>query len=830
MISAAEPAPTPLEEQVHRLRNLVYEGDPQARDSVRQVLTTLRLLVRRVQLLDLVMSPAELPAQVQPLAGDLRDYAARDPEVAVDLATAVVLGSADEGLVADVLELLRVNPVPAPLDVLPAVRFLIDTGRSAAASSLLRALSPERPRQDEVDPLAPDLTSNKSGVDAGVLKAVIKLCSKIVAEGSPDGETRHLLAWSLLQVGRLEEAAAHLRGLLDEEPSDIGLMWDLVQTMVRLKRPSEALAVLDGVPNSAGDDPALVKYRVELLVAAGRTDEALDILMRALERDHDNFDLIQAHALVVERTEGSEEALALARRALADHPSSPQLKVLTGELLVKTGRANEAVAVLGDVALAGRGGALAARFHAGALLELDRAREALEVVDAALAVTPKEGRLLYQRALVLRALGRPAEALDVMDAAIAAGMSEPSTHATRADVLFDLGRPAEAVELYARLLKDGTPNLAAGLAPDLESRAASLADEQPQSALILLTAIRDAGVLSAYGHGLYAEMLRQGLQLTAAVKEAEAARRRGADVVWMAGTQSQALVSLSRSAEALTVLAEAASSDQDSRFNQMARVNAMLGLEQVSKARALLEEHFPLVAESSSEEEQDAWLTWTVSAWAVIHIDLREFDEARQLIRQQTRLHERRSDWDYWMAYVYNRRQQYDRAIPLLTRLGDEFGDDGQAGWIEMGDALTAAHGGVASEARGAYERVARSTGERPLTWIAQGWARFRLGDLGSAEKLHQQAFSAATDPIFEEVMRSVVVRAVTRGQEDAEALLTRCLDEIASLPDPARIAALVDEGRYVLNLVDADKDLAARLGSALPRLRRALEARPLGR
>jgi tetratricopeptide (TPR) repeat protein len=427
--------------------------------------------------------------------------------------------------------------------------------------------------------------------------------------------------------------------------------------------------------------------------------------------------------------------------------------------------------------------------------------------------------------MTLEALDRPVEALDAVDAAERTGVAEPSLWLLRGDLLLALGRELEAIPQYKRALAEGPDELTDNLVQRLEETAYDMARDRPDDALNLLAALKDAGKLSPSGRGLYAETLRLKDKLELAVTEADRALREGADAGWVAGTKAQALVDLYRSAEALEVLEGTGHVDPEDRFNESVRINALLNLDRTLAADGLLRQHFPVSDQPEPDGEPDEFLTWSVGERGRILIDLGQFEEASARIRRYTRSYGHQTEWDYWIAVSYNRRTHYDRALPLLSRNTDEWGDDGLWVWNELGDALVASGGRLSREARDAYERAARSGFEGPLALVTQAWARFRLGDMPGAAETYRRALNSATDPLREHRLRLVLVHHAAGNHTAGAEMLREELRDLANLPDPQRAGGILSEGIYAVNLVGNDPEYGPPSAQVWRELRETLEA-----
>lgn len=833
MNAAPDSRLTSVDDQLRRLRTLVYEQDETAASAAARLREQLELYTLRARLLDQLRewsAPATASELVR-IATDLEEWASRDADVAVDVATVLLTASADTPLLERVLGVLHDTFAADDMSTLPALRFLLTSGHASQADRLLRALVPATPgvppRAFEDD--SPASFSTATGPAATLLSGVVPLCQQVLERDPRDDETRRILTWSLVELGQLEQALTLVETLLAKYPEDDELTWYRIAALEGLGRPQEALAALDTLPGAAFDDSAVISYRLRLMLDSGQASQALDLAKIARSGHQDDVNLTLAYVEALDRTHGHDDALAAAREALAGHPDSQRLAVATGGLLVESERFSEAIPLLQNTVESGQGGSDAARLLAAALRATGRTDEALQYLDTALSAKPSDGMLLVERARTLQALGRLVEALDAVDAAGSNGINEPSLWVLRGDLLLALGRELEAISQYSRALAEGPDELANDLAQRLESTAYDAARDRPRDALRLLTAVDDTGKLTPYGHALYAEMLRLAGQLRLAITQADKAQQTGSDVGWVASTKARALVDLARSAEALEVLDQATHDghvDPEDRFSWSVRTDALLALDRLSEADELLERYFPISDEPKPDEAPDEWLTWSVSARSLILANRDELEEVRSRIRRHTRRYGRQTDWDYWTAVSYNRSMHHDRAVPLLSRVADEGGDDGTWVWCELGDALVASSGVLSPEARNAYGRVAQASLEYWTLLSAQAWARFRLGDASGAAEAYQRARVSFTDPMREDRLRLVLVHHAAQNSSAAEDLLHEVLRDLANVPDPQRARGILSEGIYVLTLVLNDPQYGPPFEQVWRDVREELEAR----
>lgn len=210
---------------------------------------------------------------------------------------------------------------------------------------------------------------------------------------------------------------------------------------------ARALALLP----ADGADPGALDLRANALARLGREDEALAIWRRLLEEFPESPASVEAELAIASRpgTDDGERLRLLERvsRLRPYHPAAEQARRLVAGLLLRQGRAAEALAIYEDL--------------------LARAEASATPIEALPAPAPD---LLYQRALCFDATGPPAAARDAWLRFLAAGGGDGDRVARG---LLRLGeawlaeqRPEEALRAWRNLqtVLPGTPEARAALA------------------------------------------------------------------------------------------------------------------------------------------------------------------------------------------------------------------------------------------------------------------------------------------------------------------------------------------------------------------------------
>jgi predicted TPR repeat methyltransferase len=145
-----------------------------------------------------------------------------------------------------------------------------------------------------------------------------------------------------------------------------------------------------------------------------------------------------------------DEAEASYRQSLQHLPGRPSTLTNLGAVLLKQGRAVEALPLLDQALQSEPDNAEALSHRALALADMGRDDDALQAFDKLLAAGLSTAAVHYHRALCLARLGRPDDALAAFDDALALDQQFAQAWARRGGLLKDMGRPAQAIASLQR--------------------------------------------------------------------------------------------------------------------------------------------------------------------------------------------------------------------------------------------------------------------------------------------------------------------------------------------------------------------------------------------
>ena len=300
-------------------------------------------------------------------------------------------------------------------------------------------------------------------------------------------------AAALQQQGRLDEAAAIYRGLLQRQPGSadarfrLGLLlvqderlaeavemfsaalliapgfaplWnEQAAAQMRLNRLDAALASYNRLITLRPDDVEALNNRGAVLLRLARPAEALENFDAALAVRPDLVAALCNRGDTLLALDRVAEALASYDRTLALHPTLAKAVLNRAEALERLDRPADALAGY-DQAIAVAPGLVQALYNRGNLLQtLDRHDEAIASFDAALALLPSHVAAACNRATSLRALGRLDAALAGYEQALVHHPTLVAALINRASLLVMHGRYQEALEDYARVMASAPDNV-----------------------------------------------------------------------------------------------------------------------------------------------------------------------------------------------------------------------------------------------------------------------------------------------------------------------------------------------------------------------------------
>lgn len=259
-------------------------------------------------------------------------------------------------------------------------------------------------------------------------------------------------ALSLHRQGRLAEAQAHYRRILQLQPGHVDSLHLLGVLAQQAGRAAEALELIDRALQARPDLAAAHGNRGLALADLNRLDEALASHDHALRLQPDNADACSNRANVLRRLGRPGEALASYDQALQLRPDHADAHYNRAQLLTREGRLEEALAGYANAVRLRPGWLLAWHNHGHALRDLRRLPEALASYERAIAIDPGHAEAHNSLGVALLGLKRLPEALACFDRALALQPDDAQAWAHRGVALQAMQRLDEAVAAYGRAL------------------------------------------------------------------------------------------------------------------------------------------------------------------------------------------------------------------------------------------------------------------------------------------------------------------------------------------------------------------------------------------
>ena len=299
----------------------------------------------------------------------------------------------------------------------------------------------------------------------------------------PDGQFARAAA--LQQAGRVAEAEAAYRTILQFHPTHFNSLHFLAVSQFQLRRSSDAdrnfRKAIALNPNCAPlhSNHGLALYDLQ------RFDEAVASCDRAIKLQPDHAQAWCNRAKALRSLDRCEEALVAAERAISIRPNYPQAFDARGSALFRLRRYEEAIASYDRAIALSPNYAEAFINRGGALARLLQLSAAIASYDRAIELQDCATDAIIGRANVLLKLGRTAEAAAECQRALALNPNCPNVLTMLGQCHFKLLDPARALACFDRALV---------IKPDFEwglsSRIFAL-DFDPQAGFAEHQAVRD---------------------------------------------------------------------------------------------------------------------------------------------------------------------------------------------------------------------------------------------------------------------------------------------------------------------------------------------------
>jgi tetratricopeptide (TPR) repeat protein len=799
------------------VRELVLSGAPDADTRAARLLELAEGVSTRAELIAALAAANRdtqaASARVEHAVERARALPSLDSETMLDLALALLVVNRPSEAADVVFEGLRGGAAEAvsPTLLMAFIDQLLGDQRRSEAEALLRTVY-DRLIAPERTPAVPGGPPPRTPARRRrFLEDALRLIDVRVRDRD-DATLLTVRAGVLVGLGRLDEAVQSVTRALAARPNDSLARSLLVAALARQRHFAAAVEELKRLPPERLTEPGAVARQVDLLVQAGASEEAVGVAEGAVGSAGDHVEVRIAHVKALAAAGHLSDAELHVRRLASENPERADLAVVQAEVLAAEGRRSDAVRVLQQAVEEHPDAVDPLAALSRLLTDSGELPQALAAAERAFELDPGRADVIEQRARLLMELDRAVEALEVIDSADA-GRDSAALHG---EILVRLDRLDEALPWYLSALS-GAPGPAAEaeLAGTLETVCERLFERGDfGEALNGLEGLRAKAPLTVAGCALRAELLRLHARLRESIEQADEALAGGFEEPWLAATKAQALVELSRSADALATLAPVLERSPDYHFGWSTHAAALDHLDAVTLALEALDAHFPL------DEPPSGWEDWATMAHAMALIDLGHARDALALLDDAIEERGRQPEFTGPLGIARNRLGTPDLAAAALQETLDWYTGDAN-GWvmIELADALVARDGTVTRGAKALYERMteigsAANGGEAPPPKARHdvAWSHLRLGRPEEAAEQWNLGTGEAADPMLDEKVLYAAALELCGRSGQAQAQLEGVLDDVASLPDRTRAAAILREARYRLGLLDGVDRLRAQV------------------
>ena len=221
---------------------------------------------------------------------------------------------------------------------------LRESGRLDEAATLLRRILDVRPH--DVGALAELGRLRRRQSDRGA--ALIAFEAAVAGNQSHAG-LKAEMAGELRELGRIDEAEAVLRGVLESQPQHVDSLVGLAQIARRRGNRGASLAMFEAAATANPDHAGVKAELASDLRELGRLDQAEAVLRGVLERHPQHVDSLVGLAQIARRRSDRGTSLAMFQAAATANPDHAGVKAELASDLRELGRLDEAEAVLRGV-------------------------------------------------------------------------------------------------------------------------------------------------------------------------------------------------------------------------------------------------------------------------------------------------------------------------------------------------------------------------------------------------------------------------------------------------------------------------------------------------
>lgn len=268
-----------------------------------------------------------------------------------------------------------------------------------------------------------------------------------------DNHVAHFCAWLFSNSGCHADAAVAYERLIEHRPDWVEGYRHASGAFAAIGAGERAIELATKASDLAPENFDFAYHAGCLLLDAERVEEASFYLARAAAIDPQNPQVLRALSAAGHALDQPDEALVLALRAATLAPEDSGLAIHAGELLLRSGRIDEAAVLLDAAAFRDPANAVLWRLVSAAEGQRDALQAALAAIDRALRLAPDEAEYHLHRGHLLYRTGDFAKAADAFNQAAALDPSSRAAHRGQLDLLLADGQMAKATALGGEILR-----------------------------------------------------------------------------------------------------------------------------------------------------------------------------------------------------------------------------------------------------------------------------------------------------------------------------------------------------------------------------------------
>jgi tetratricopeptide (TPR) repeat protein len=284
-------------------------------------------------------------------------------------------------------------------------------------------------------------------------------CARIAFDLRPNQkEIANLCAWVFSNCSCHQEAAAAYERLLDIRPEWAEGHRHASGSFAVAGRMDRAIFHAKTASDLDQNAVEFAFHAACLCESEGQFKDAAHYFSRAAVIDPGDGSAFRHLSAVQYALEPGDDAVALALRAVALAPRDRLNALHATELLLRSGRFEEAGETIRNAVAAHPQDDVALRLLSATQMLRGEIVSALEAIDRALAAAPDTAEYHLHRANLLYRLGRLDEAAEAFGRAAALDPSNPDAKRSQLTVYFDSGRFTEALAVGAELIRVSPDN------------------------------------------------------------------------------------------------------------------------------------------------------------------------------------------------------------------------------------------------------------------------------------------------------------------------------------------------------------------------------------